>query len=88
MEKYYPYDCKRCGRCCRRVDLVEGMEQFDRGDGVCKNLTAENLCSIYTERPPLCNGQYLYENFFSYMSVEEFHAMIARLCKEIAKVIN
>lgn len=88
MEKYYPYACKRCGRCCRRVDLVDELAYLDRGDGVCKNLTDENLCRIYAERPPLCNGKYLYENFFPNMTVAEFHEMIAALCKEIAKVIN
>lgn len=27
----------------------------DRGDGACKYLTEDNLCSIYDTRPELCN---------------------------------
>lgn len=27
----------------------------DRGDGACKYLTDDNLCSIYDTRPELCN---------------------------------
>lgn len=81
--KYYPYRCERCGVCCRHVDLIARMKTFDRGDGVCKHLTANNLCEIYAERPPLCNGEFVYKNFFSDMTVEEFHEMIYQLCKKL-----
>ncbi len=83
MEEYYPYCCERCGKCCRRVDLIAEMKPLDRGDGVCKNLTGDNLCKIYDSRPPLCNGQYLYENFFSDLKVTEFHEIMSVLCKKI-----
>ena len=83
MEKYYPYDCKRCGNCCRHIELVEEMKSFDRGDGVCKYLTNDNLCQIYSQRPNICNGQYIYENFYSNISVAEFHEIISNLCEMI-----
>lgn len=85
MEKYYPYFCERCGGCCLHVDLIEEMKTFDRGDGVCKNLTTDNLCKIYSQRPKFCNGKYFYENFFSYMTVRDFHKMMTTLCKEIRR---
>ena len=85
MEEYYPYKCERCGDCCRHVDLIEAMKIFDRGDGVCKHLTADNLCEIYNERPTLCNSEYLYENFYSDMTVEEFHQTMQELCNEIRR---
>ena len=80
---YYPYHCDRCGVCCRHVDLIAGMKTFDRGDGVCKHLTADNLCAIYAERPPLCNGEFVHKNFFADMTVEDFHEMIYQLCKKL-----
>ena len=83
MEKYYPYPCERCGACCKRVDLIDEMKIFDRGDGVCKNLTADNLCKIYSERPPLCNGEYFYKSFYRDMTVAEFHQMMSELCEEV-----
>ena len=83
MEKYYPYPCQQCGCCCKNVNLFDEMRALDRGDGICKNLTNNNLCKIYSQRPNLCNGQYVYENFFSNISVEEYHRMIANLCKKI-----
>ena len=85
MERYYPYPCERCGECCRHVDLFAEMKRFDRGDGVCKHLTADNLCEIYSERPPLCNSEYLYEKFYSGMTVEEFHQMMRGLCEKIRR---
>ena len=83
MEKYYPYSCERCGDCCRHVDSIAEMKNFNRGDGVCKHLTADNLCEIYSERPPLCRGEYVYEKFFADITVEEFHGIISTLCKKI-----
>lgn len=85
MEEYSHYPCERCGDCCRHVDLIDEMKIFDRGDGVCKNLTADNLCAIYAERPPLCNGKYLYENFYSDMTVADFHQLIHELCKNVRR---
>ena len=85
MQNYQPYPCECCGACCRHVDLIAEMSGFNRGDGVCKHLTTDNLCAIYPERPPLCNGKYVYEKFFSDMTVADFHAMIARLCKNLRR---
>ena len=85
MERYYPYPCERCGECCRHVDLIAEMKNFDQGGGVCKHLTAENLCEIYSERPPLCNGEYLYKNFYSDMTVEDFHQLMNMLCKDVRR---
>ena len=83
MEKYYPYPCRQCGSCCKHVDLLEEMKSFDRGDGICKYLNENNLCSIYKERPNLCNGQYVYEHFYSDISVAEYHKIITDLCEKI-----
>ena len=85
MERYYPYPCERCGDCCRHVDLIDEMKCFDRGDGVCKHLTADNLCEIYLERPPLCNGEYVYKKFFADMTVEDFHQQTKELCRKIRR---
>lgn len=81
--KYYPYQCKKCGMCCKRVDLIDVMKKYDRGDGICVYLNEDNKCKIYKKRPNLCNGKYVYEKFYSHMTVEEYHKMIAEYCKVI-----
>ena len=80
MEKYYPLPCNCCGECCKHVDKVPQLLGFDRGNGVCKFLSKENKCSIYKIRPNVCNGKYVYENYFQYMSVKDFHKMIHKIC--------
>lgn len=83
MENYYSYPCRQCGMCCRHVDFIKGMEIYDRGDGVCKNLGSNNKCGIYEHRPNLCNGKYVYERFYSDITVADFHRMIETYCKQI-----
>lgn len=80
MEEYYPYHCMKCGNCCRHVN---GFKSLDRGDGICIYLTKDNICSIYNHRPNVCNGKYIYEKFFSNMSVKEFHELASIICQEL-----
>ena len=83
MQKYYPFPCDCCGECCKHVNLVTSLLEFDRGDGICKYLRTNNKCSIYPIRPNVCNGKYVYEHYFSHMEVKEFHNYIYGICKKI-----
>lgn len=82
LEEYYPYSCEQCGNCCRHVDFIEEMSEYDRGDGVCKYLN-NNKCKIYNARPNICNGKFVYENFYSNMTVAAYHEMIKDYCELI-----
>ena len=74
------FECSKCGSCCKRVGLV--IEEFNRGDGVCKELTQDNLCAIYKDRPLICNIGILYEKCFSHVATrEEFFNFTYRCCK-------
>ena len=58
---FEPFPCIACGQCCRNVHLSPLTEYLSRGDGICRYLDENsNLCSIYEERPLVCNV----ENFF------------------------
>ena len=54
--------CQRCGACCkilnthRPVKMVDRLilKLFNRGDGICRFLRDDNLCSIYEARPNIC----------------------------------
>ena len=46
------WTCQKCGTCCRFAGLI--THPLDRGDGVCKYLDENNLCSIYEDRPDMC----------------------------------
>ena len=66
------FDCTKCGVCCRHIAKI--LPDYDRGDGVCKYLTKDNLCRIYDNRPFICNIDKIYDNFFKgRMELEEFY---------------
>ena len=77
------FECDKCGICCKNIRLsIFYSEELDRGDGVCKHLTADNLCAIYAERPLSCNIDAYYEKFlFKKMSRREFHKLNHIACE-------
>ena len=81
------FSCDCCGACCRNIRLSNLSGELDRGDGVCKNLTANNLCAIYSERPIFCNVDAYYEKFLSQvMSREKFHELNRAACARLKKI--
>ncbi len=50
------WQCTQCGLCCM-LAIRTGMldRSYDRGDGICKHLDENNLCSIYDNRPAVCD---------------------------------
>ena len=78
------FDCDRCGACCRNIRHANFVHELDRGDGVCKNLTPENLCAIYEKRPIFCNVDAYYEKFLSHkMSRQDFYELNMKICAEL-----
>lgn len=81
------FDCKKCGQCCRHLNLSSLYDHLNRGDGVCKYLDDESsLCTIYENRPDECNIDLIYERCFSTsMSKEEYYRLNYKMCKEFQK---
>jgi len=78
------FPCTSCGACCRTIKNIEFLKDFDRGDGSCKHLGKDNQCSIYHDRPLLCNIEKAYEEIFSaYLSLEEYYLLNAKACNEL-----
>lgn len=76
--------CTKCGECCRHVGEVKGMEEFARPDGACVFLTDDNLCSIYDNRPLICNVSKVYETFFKdSMSENDFYKITQDACDKL-----
>lgn len=70
------FQCKMCGMCCRNIKrykaeiypilkeiLGDNIPKFEIQDnnGICIYLTENNECSIYEERPILCNTKIMFE---------------------------
>ena len=79
------FKCDCCGLCCRHVDLNPMYVNFHSGDGVCMYLDQEtNKCTIYAERPLLCNVDAVYDFLYSEkMSREEFYELNYAQCKKL-----
>jgi Fe-S-cluster containining protein len=79
------FPCIQCGWCCKTLKDVPEAAELDDGNGECKYLDG-NLCSIYNERPLVCNVAKMYEaRFKDTMSEAEFVALNLRYCGEIAR---
>ena len=76
--------CTKCGQCCRHVGEVPSMAQYAKEDGSCKFLTEDNLCAIYSDRPPICRVDWVFENFFkATVSEDEFYEKTLEACKQL-----
>lgn len=79
------FPCTQCGECCRHVDRLAQLADFDRGDGVCIHLVG-NLCDIYASRPEICCVDRMYERYFASMcSRQEFYRINLAACKQLQK---
>ncbi len=51
-KKVKMWECNKCGACCCLAGFI--IKELDRGDGVCRMLSENNMCSIYETRPEIC----------------------------------
>ena len=77
------FPCSRCGACCRKIGLI--YPELARPDGGgCKYLSEDNLCTIYPNRPLLCNVDKFYDEFLKdKMSREDFYELNLSACKKL-----
>jgi Fe-S-cluster containining protein len=63
---------------------------LDRGDGVCELFDeATKLCTVYEERPLLCNVDKAYSEYFkNLISLEEYHTANYNACKLLKTIIK
>ncbi len=83
MQPSEKFLCSQCGECCRHIDLIPQLAEFDRGDGICIHLSG-NLCNIYENRPEICGVDVMYKKYFSALySREFFYQLNMDVCKEL-----
>lgn len=82
-----PFPCSRCGICCRHIDRVPQLAEFDTGNGRCRYLQDNNLCAIYEDRPDICRVDRMYDIcFHEYMSREEYIRRNLEACAELQRL--
>lgn len=79
------FKCDKCGQCCRHLANSEVYKELDRGDGVCKYLDG-NLCSIYNDRPVICNIDKAFELYFKHViSKEDYIKLNQEACLSLKR---
>jgi Fe-S-cluster containining protein len=85
------FPCTSCGACCRRVKYaVQNLKdcgfELDfpytwNEDGVCNMLTEDNKCSVYENRPLICNIEKFAEHFG--IDKQQFFDDNIKMCNEL-----
>jgi hypothetical protein len=81
MEDVQGFPCNKCGFCCKKIASCGIETGLDRGDGVCKHLNANNLCSIYENRPYFCRIDDYYNEYKNFLTREEYNQINIQYCK-------
>lgn len=85
-EQKRQFKCNKCGACCKVVGLVEEAKFLDRGDGVCKYLDKNNLCTIYDFRPEICRVDKMYKKYKDKMTWDEYLDLSYESCDYLRSI--
>lgn len=80
------FSCDICGLCCKHLEEIPQLKEYDSGDGSCIYLGDDDRCKIYENRPDICNVKKMYDLFYKDMMDEDDYIqknIVA--CKEIKK---
>jgi Fe-S-cluster containining protein len=88
MSEAFP--CNSCGACCKSIRLSTQTDWLDRGDGVCRYFDdQQNICSIYENRPEICNVRVMYEKHYqSQFNWSEFVLVNQKACEALLEQIS
>lgn len=92
------FPCTKCGACCMSMGLIlenkgkgvmfqKEVEEFPyKADenGVCEKLTDKG-CSVYKDRPDLCNTETIRERYYSHLSKKDYFLLMIDGCKRLIK---
>lgn len=79
------FPCSGCGLCCKNIQKVEELKDFDLGNGICKYLDLiSNDCTIYDSRPDICSIDKMFEKEYkTYFEKKEFYILNANVCNQL-----
>lgn len=77
------FPCNGCGSCCKRIDIknIEDAGEtfpYQVVNGRCEKLSDDNKCTVYENRPDVCNIDFMITKFK--MDREKAHKQTALLC--------
>lgn len=75
------FNCDMCGECCRHIHLVDGLKHLQTM-GICKYLKG-NKCTIYHQRPDLCQYEKVYSMCSHFISEDDFYNITLETCNQL-----
>ena len=83
------YPCNQCGICCMNLHKHEIYQFLHNGNGICFHyMQEEKKCSIYENRPIICDIERYYQNFIETMNFEEYFNLNVLNCQSLQKSRN
>jgi Fe-S-cluster containining protein len=73
--------CEKCGECCRHIESLIEIWPYQR-NGVCQYLQGD-LCSIYKNRPDLCDYKRAYKYLKGNMTETEYQERTLYYCEQL-----
>jgi len=75
------FNCERCGECCRHIEqFIEVLPH--QHNGICEYLHGD-LCSIYENRPDLCDFKRAYKYLKNYLTESEYIENVIHFCEHL-----
>ncbi len=90
--------CKIVGKMVEQSKSYEGeidfqiqaIQEFPHkydSTGRCEKLNDDNTCSVYNDRPSICNVDTMFEKYYSkLMTKEEYYALNVKACNYLVKI--
>jgi Fe-S-cluster containining protein len=96
------FECTSCGLCCKKIGkilkygapfdyLKKATREFPykaNEDGSCEKLDKDNKCSVYDDRPLLCDISRLGDEPYMPMSKEVWYEMNYKGCETLQMEIK
>lgn len=81
------FKCDKCGICCESISALELYKELDEGTGTCKYFDKHSrLCTIYNNRPDICNVDKAYELYFKKeYTREEYYTLNYEMCEKLKR---
>ena len=79
------FPCTGCGLCCRHIEDIAELKDYNLGNGVCKYFDiTTNSCTIYNHRPDICKVDKMFDiKYHQYFSKEDFYEKNAEVCNSL-----
>jgi Fe-S-cluster containining protein len=76
--------CEKCGECCRHIESFVEILPHQR-NGIC-NFLQGDICSIYENRPDLCDFKRAYKYFKEHWAEKEYCKRVTYFCKQLKEL--